>query len=250
MTILFHSMGILVILTLVCVPSAESPGLKPSSFVPADSVVADVMIIEVPPRALELFQQFQEAIGKDPEWLMAYVAEMADQKPLPYHPNFGLSEQEYREYLSLAGKMTLIKAGEVVLRITVDENGILHINTNGLVPDLDGIAIDLANDRITTRFGTAHERSEIIASEGQELTGPWNGVQWKLDEGDPNTLQSDMKNADVCSIRFALGRLQDSGRGLLYYKATRISPGPVKDKAMVVLMYSLSEAPSPNLPEE
>ena len=71
-------------------------------------------------------------------------------------------------------------------------------------------------------------RSMVEASDYQRATGRWSGPQWKLETLDPGTLTGVVAT-------FAVGRLEATGRTLLYYNAQEAREGAVVRQAMVIL---------------
>ena len=72
----------------------------------------------------------------------------------------------------------------------------------------------------------------ITASPGQTATGPWDGVGWDLETMNEQTLQGTI-------IKFDLGRLRKTSRGLLLYEVMQITERS-RTSFSVLLEYDLS----------
>jgi hypothetical protein len=132
--------------------------------------------------------------------------------------------------LKLADQKTLKKVGSVKLRVKQDGNR-FAFEGGAHLPDLKGLVLDIKANTVTTPFGEAAVRTTIKASDAQQLTGPWNGLQWKLEKiskSPPTATQ----------VKFGLGRVVKSGRGMLIYDVTHLE---AKSKKLVtyILQYDL-----------
>jgi hypothetical protein len=229
----------LTVLVVAFVPSCRAkPGaVDVADLLPPDGCVASVMIPVLHPVASEVAEKLKRAAQQDTEWWFEYAKGARDGEPLPYHPKMGVSEKEYEDFLRLGKEeMEVKQVGEVRLVVSRGEGGAFRLSTHGELWQLDGIEIDLQRDEVRTPFGVARGHSSIEATPEQKATGPWSGVQWKFAEGDVFAFE-DASQVNACTMTFALGRLQESGQGILYYNAIRILPGPAKDRAMVVLYF-------------
>jgi hypothetical protein len=193
---------------------------------PADGTAIDVMELKAPPRLEALNKKLQQAVAKDPDWWLAHVQKAKPGEPLPYDARLGLTKEEHGEYLSLTKKITLTKVKAAKVRVQRDGQRIV-LSFGDDLPGLKEMVLDLKADTVTTPFGVATERSRIRASEGQRATGPWDGIQWKLEKVEEEP-------ASATSVKFALGKLKESGRGILYFDVKQIS-----EKSRTVLYYLL-----------
>src|SRR5687767_5954537 len=94
---------IALILALACLGSsvAQTPTF------PKGNLSATFMKIEFPGGAGELAERFHRSVMQHREWWTDYVKKAAVRTPLPYHPNMGLTEKEYEQFLSMANRRSL-----------------------------------------------------------------------------------------------------------------------------------------------
>jgi len=208
-----------------------APAPEAVDLLPADGAAVDVMELKAPPRLDALTKKLQEAAAKDPDWLLAHTRKAKPGEPLPYDPRLGLTRDEYDEYLSLAKELKLTKVRAATARVKRDGQRVV-LSFGDDLPGLKEIALDLKADEVATPFGVAADRSRVRASEGQKATGPWDGIQWKKVEEKPSS---------ATAVTFALGKLKDSGRGMLYYDVKHVEE---ESKAVFyyVLLYDLKTA--------
>jgi hypothetical protein len=224
---------------------AEMTAMQIVALIPEDQTVCEVMIPQTPARLDELTEAIRAATRENPAWWNDYRTNAPEGEPLPYHENLGVTEEEYEEFLSLLGTKTLVKRGEVSLSVTSKDNSIYALNCTDTLATIQGVVIDLDKDRVETPFGTAEEKIYIEASPQQKLTGPWSGVEWKLVE-----IEDEKATGRV--VQLALGKLEESGRGILYYKGSDAGGGMAHgagphggssaEKVTVILTYPLRGA--------
>lgn len=178
-------------------------------------VIVDVMEIGGPPRANELAQRLQQAARENPGFWLEHAKRPKPGEPLPYDSRLGLSEAEYKEFLSLAKKLTMRKKAEAALVVATEDNEVFVLDGGEALPDFTGIVIDLKGDLVRTPFGVLTERSEIDAPEDSAF-GAWVGTQWKLNDFDPSGITG-------TAAKLAVGKLRQSGRSVIYYDVRRIS---------------------------
>jgi hypothetical protein len=142
----------------------------------------------------------------------------------------GITESEYREILAVADSTRIRPVARAELRIQGVARG-WRIEGGKDLPELQVIEVDTIAGEVRTPFGRAANVEQIIGSARQTTTGPWDGVQWQ--RVDPT-----MATGEATMITFALGRLQGSGRGLLYYDAKQVSGGVLRARAMRVLTFN------------
>lgn len=183
----------------------------PKSVLPTGSLTVDVMQLGSPPRLAELGGRLQEAARQDPEWWVEFARRGRPGQPPPYDERTGLTQEEYKEFLELNDQVALVKAAEAELHVAETEPGVYELYGGEKLPELNGVAIDLNQDEVRTLFGTAGQRSDIKANDGQRATGRWNGVEWRLHS-------PGMDEDTGLLIVFALGRLTESGKAILLYK--------------------------------
>jgi len=75
-----------------------------SRFFPAGPTEIEFLGVVMSDRGMQFANKF--AAGTDNAWLLKYIATVAKPgEPLPYHPNLGLTEEEYAEPLTAAKQM-------------------------------------------------------------------------------------------------------------------------------------------------
>ncbi len=73
-----------------------------NKFFSENSVVADIMDgIKQNPKQAELTAKFQAGIRENQEWFMVYIKTVPEGEPMPYHPNLGMTNDEYNEFHNL-----------------------------------------------------------------------------------------------------------------------------------------------------
>jgi hypothetical protein len=210
-----------------------APASDVGDLLPADGTTVDVMERKVPPRMMELTKKLEDAIGKDPDWWLAHLRKAKPGEPVSYDPRLGVTKKEYEEYIALRKKITLTKVRTAKVRVQRGGQRIM-LSFGEDLPAMKEVVLDLKADTVRTPFGVTTERSRIKASDGQTATGPWDGIQWRLEK-------VEKEPATRTSVSFAVGKLKDSGRGILIYEVRRVAEKS-KTGASYILQYDLKKS--------
>lgn len=213
-------------------PSTQAQSVDVRRLIPVGTFRVAVIDAVVPPRLQALLPRFQAAMQKNRAWAQSYARENARPgEPLPFHPNFGLSREEYAEMLRLMGQMKMGKTAEATVSVTAKDNR-FTFNGGKSLPELTGIVVDLERNRVETPLGTTTASRPVRPGPEQKGTGAWSGVLWgRADQG--------AARGEGTLLNFGLGRLQQSGRGILYYDGRRLAGGETKARVIRVLEFDL-----------
>ncbi|HVI41490.1 MAG TPA: hypothetical protein VM577_12620 [Anaerovoracaceae bacterium] len=188
--------------------------LQPEDMLPTGTINVDQMTMGLPTaeennRLAELTQKLQVAISANQDWFSDYIKDYEGQT-LPYHPNLGLSEDKYNEYLKLSENIKLYKSADAIISIEKIGDRQYKISQNEGLKLIDNIVIDLSQNTVSTNYGVCKYNGEIAASDDQVATGRWYGYSWMLEEiKDSNNYKS---------IQFNLGQLEESKKIIIYYQ--------------------------------
>lgn len=201
------------------------------ALLPAGTLRVDAMDVAPAPRMAELAQKFQAAAQRDPQWFQQHVRSARPGEPLPYDAKLGLTREEYDEFLRLAGSMGLRKVAEAPLAVRAEGSRLVFDGGAGM-PDLTGVAIDLASDQLVTPLATVAGSREVHNDGAGAGIGPWDGRTWSLEE-----LSEDGRDGKVVSL--SVGRLRESGRGVLYWQLRQVRGGQQATRMVRILFYDL-----------
>jgi len=201
---------------------------------PKDGATVDVLQLAPSPRSTELAKKLQNAAAKDPDWWKSHVSKAKMGQPLPYDAKMGLTKEEYQEFLDLSKKRSLTKVKSVKVNVKRGDN-LATLTFGNALPGLSEAIINLKDDSVKTPFGVTDTRNAVVADPGQRVTGPWDGTEWRLEQGSPTT-------GELTIVKFAIGKLKDTGRGILYYDVNQTSKG-ARVRHQYILQYDLKPTP-------
>jgi hypothetical protein len=193
--------------------------LTVKSLIPADRSHVDIMEIAPPERWSELAMQMQAYLKTHP------LAEADDQQP--YHERLGLSKVEFEEMQKLGGVRKLRRVGTTTIRVTKDGNQ-FFIDGGSKLEALHEIELDLNKNVLKTPYGDANNYSTIVVTDPKAVTGPWSGRQWKSERGS-------LVGLSAKTVKLALGRLSESGRGILYFDLGELDRKGTKSISYILL---------------
>jgi hypothetical protein len=200
---------------------------------PVGTLTVDIMELAASPRVDELTKKLQLAVAENQEWWQEYLQEHAEERPLPYHPNMGLSEAEYEEFLAQADELSVAKTGEATLQVRASVEGLLVLDGGEELPELTGLTFDLERNVLETPYGTTTDYETLHPR--KSALGSWDGVQWSLEDAE----STDIATMTATVAKLALGTLKESGRQVLYYDVKRVEDGAAVEQITIILYYDL-----------
>lgn len=206
------------------IASDPSLALLPTS----NSVPARVMQLGMPKEALKIAEKLKTALLSQPEWAKTYITENDANKPLPYHPNLQVTEEEYRAFLTT--KYTLTQVGTVSLARERQQDGSILLRTNPPTSKVNGITIEPEGKTVTTALATLLERSTVDNQSPESATGRWIGTQWQYQS---------VSDARIIMVKFALGKRTDHGDGIIFYDVKDVQ-GEQRDIYSEILLFPLA----------
>jgi hypothetical protein len=181
-------------------------------------VDVEVMGFKTPADMARISAALDKSSRENSQWLLQYIKTHARQgQPLPYHPNFGITEDDYRRFGEYLNAVKLVPAAKARLRFTAQSDSKALIqNVEGL-PAFDGIVIDYENNQVKTPWGTGDADEPEYADEGSAL-GRWDGYFWQLEEGKA-------ESGKLTKITFAVGRQLSEPYNIMHYRAVAVTAG-------------------------
>lgn len=228
------------IVALTCSVACAQQG-SVHALLPEGSWTADVMTaFKGEEKMRPLLQKYAEALQRNRDWYVAYLKEHRDRKPIPYHPNFGLTEQEYREIGEYATSAEMIAGSQITIRV-IPEGNVIRLYTEDdspISPAINVTVINLEEDAVyLADIKLAYRKEVNVTTDKNALKSKWHGREWAyqdpadLDEGN---FSLDGLNAE--SYRFLLGRRESDGATMLQYKIQRVKNGQAVSQMDIPVM--------------
>jgi outer membrane murein-binding lipoprotein Lpp len=82
-----------------CSSPATQKSFNLADAIPTGETAVEVLGVRYSDRVEELAQRMSSTVSTNQTWWIEYIKQHADDRPLPYHANFGLMKQEYAEWL-------------------------------------------------------------------------------------------------------------------------------------------------------
>ena len=100
---------------------------------PNGEVKADIFDgVKQDPRQIELSKRLQISIAKNYEWFVDYMKSVPEGQQMPYHVNFGVTENEYAELEGFMENIELISTGSEKIIIEYNRDIISFKSVNKL----------------------------------------------------------------------------------------------------------------------
>jgi hypothetical protein len=189
----------------------------------------EVLEKDIPADLREILVRYRTNLGSNREWYVAYEKEHANEKPIPYHAKFGITEAEYarinNDIPTLKTKTKSIEA----LSVSHARDSI-RFEGEGNFTIFDAVIFDLKNNDLHVDWQLIPYVGEITETLKTSLAGDWKGHQWKLEVGD---LQKAIDTrGDYSFLELSFGKTTD-GKTVLRFKAISVEEGAMIVNATV-----------------
>ena len=181
-------------------------------------------------RQAELMEKFKLGVQKNYNWFIDYTKKFENVRPLPYHINLGLTEDEYIEMQAAMKEIESTSSGSGVLTI-LNEHNIISFKSTGRLAILGAVKIYLEKNIVTigNNFLNFVGKSDIT-NEANGLKSKWKGYNWDLETPknvSPDQLK-DLENLNAKLYKLTIGRLEKNGKTLLQIKGKEFENGKMK----------------------
>lgn len=211
--------------------SAYSFGSDISLLMPSKNETnASIMGITAPKEAEMIAKKMADAMKTKGEWAARYLEENKNIRPVPYHPNFGISEQEYNEFIiKSAEKIKLVKLDDLKISYTMDKDGIGKINTSKKIKFINDLRIHSDRNLVVSKFGNLDDCKSVNYGDDKSPSGAWHGYQCTLEK---------IEGANMLVTKFAVGE-RKAGNGIIYYQSILVANGQ-KQQVIIIIFFDKS----------
>ena len=194
-------------------------------------ILGEVMVLGAAPELEQLSSKAQTAAAENQEWFLDYAKQHESTPgPLPYHPNLGVTQEEYARLVQLIEEgVSLQRVGAVTIQVDVGDAGATTFTADPADFPLHNISVYSDLGYAETAYGRLDNSSDINQQDPNAPTGRWSGVQWTHQEISGNS---------GWGVQLAIGKRTDHGDGLIYYDVKYLL-GPEPHQYSFVILYPL-----------
>ncbi|MCA0384068.1 MAG: hypothetical protein LCH34_00570 [Firmicutes bacterium] len=187
---------------------------------------AEIYEINQPEALLVIAEKIQSQISADPEWFNTYAKDFKAGEPLPYHEKFGVTDEEYNQFLKINELTTFDAVSKPPVKIEKLDDQTIEISFEDETLSLNTFTFNLAESKVETAAGTLNYEGEVLASEEQTLMGKWNGHSWGVVASNVDIQKVDLNKLDdsarIKMITVSLGKRLETGDYILFYNVDYI----------------------------
>jgi hypothetical protein len=187
--------------------------------------VMDSLVQNTEQQALEKI--YKESIRQNYNWYTHYLDSFSGQPELPYHPNFGLTEEQYQALLNYRKDITLAstETGDIEIR---NEKDIISFKASGKMSLLDKVRIDTRNNTVLYDNYLLNFSDTIhVNNENHGLKSTWDGYTWRFSEPRDMNME-DIRNTENLTARhykLTVGHLNKTGKTIINFTAREMVNG-------------------------
>ena len=206
----------------------------------SQTVTADIMDgIKSNPRQLELTKKIQSSLQNNWEWYQEYIKTIKKGEPLGYHPNLGITEKEYDEFLKISKDIEVESTGKEELEI-INTDSEIKFKADGRLSIYNNLTIDIKNNQILYKeyVLTFLEKVNIKDSDNG-LKSKWKGYNWAYEYPviTDETDLTDLGNLNITIVRFTIGQLEKNGKIYMQIKERKMENGVKTVENQIPIMF-------------
>ncbi|MCB1585356.1 MAG: hypothetical protein KDI52_03665 [Xanthomonadales bacterium] len=191
--------------------SALSAQEKTESYFPINEITnGKIWTLGIDTKAASISQIIIEELNKNKDWIKNYIEQLS-LKPgelMPYHKNFGVSEEEYDYFLKSINDIKLIEVDEVIMIKKTKPDGFELAFDNSKLP-IKKITYNKKNNTISTTSSVLKDITIMNQQDESSPLGRWHGIQWKHEKF--------ISESDFIQEKIAFGKVDEKEEGIMYY---------------------------------
>jgi hypothetical protein len=192
-----------------------------------------------------LSTRLADAIANNQKWYFEFAKTIPDGETMPYHPNLGLTKEEYDELLLGYKNVQVFSSGQEKIEIIKDDN-IIRFKTSGeKTQGFNYISfntysntahLDLGNNyNFTLKLTDTISNIDTL----NQLRSPWHGYVYKYSDFLPEEIEN-IENIseleDYSEQTIIIGKLENDGRIFLSSQLKGKENGEAYDVKMQLLI--------------
>ncbi|MBI2966405.1 MAG: hypothetical protein HYY40_01150 [Bacteroidetes bacterium] len=204
---------------------------------PVGLIELDIMGFQMPDGYNELQEKFKKGIAENQEWYMEYIKTAKSGQGLGYHPNLGLTEEEWEKFSKMTEQMKMVKARTGFIEV-LQTDSIIEITGSDDTEGFNGLKINLKTKILSTDYDAWDFTETIQANEYQDKTGMWSGYNWKYQQLDTANL-TNLTNFKGKDYDFSIGQLVESKKAIIFFKSREFVDGQQYRMADLLVTYHI-----------
>ena len=211
---------------------SNTPALfKLADVMPSGRCEIEFMTIQLTDRANELTLKLQAAIATNQDWFREQFKQRKPGQPLDYDPRFGITKEEYAEFLREVEHRHMVSTGTKLPCIFRWKGDILSLDVGDTNSPLNKIRLNTKSGELFASVGRVG--TPIWESSDDPITpiGAYDGCEWAYKK-------ENFEDYNVRQVRLEIWRLKPSGKILWRFSDSEIVYRQVKHNFDVAFQHS------------
>jgi hypothetical protein len=183
--------------------------------------------VKLSPRQTELTLKFQKGIQENQSWFLEYMKKNQNGQSMPYHPNFGVTESEWKELQDHIHDIEMVSSGKEEVNV-MRKDDIISFKSSGKLAFMNIIKIDLKKNIVSLEnYKLPFIDTLNITEETGAFKSKWKGYEWGFEEPKDFNLDAlkDLSSFTAKDYKLIIGRIEKSDRTFLKLKGQEYENG-------------------------
>ena len=199
-----------------------------SEMLPAGEFTVEIMDKINPDKRLqELVAKLQTGVQKNPEWFQEYAQSAKPGEMLKYHPNFGMTEEEYDEFISLSMNTEVVSSGSQSMKV-MHADSIIYFRSEGKLAGFNELRINLSKNTISYKDHKLKYQGPVkMVDANNGFKSGWKGHSWMFQNPAhaENIDPSNLEKLTITQIKCTIGKLEKNGKVFIKLKEQVVEAG-------------------------
>jgi len=179
------------------------------------------------PRQAELTVRLRASMQENRDWFMEYIKTVPKGEKMPYHKNFGITEEEYSEFLNLSNDIEIVSTGQENLQVFKTDS-LITFKSIGKLEIYNHLKINLKSNKIYFKDYVLDYSNYVDVTDNKNgLKSKWKGHTWvyEFPKDIENVDLTKLESLTIIQCKFTIGKLERNGKTYMSIKDRKISNG-------------------------
>ena len=192
---------LIIFITGCAAPKSTQDHFKLSKVIPNGKTTVEVLEVRYSERVEELALKMSRALATNQDWWVEYVKQHSGDYPLPYHPNSGLTQAEYAEYLDGVDKTRHLHKVSDAYVVFGREGDLISIDLGDESSPVTKWRLNILTGELMLPIG---ETIKPVWRSGNNVTAPigaFEGYHWDYDNPTESPSNCNIASLDIYRLK-------------------------------------------------
>ena len=205
----------------LALPKSSATQASVADLLPVGKTGTMLLEYQLPLEINDLAEKMAASISSHANWIQGYIksqSHVPQGVALPYHENFGITEQEYDLLNKTLEQIALTPSVPCTLNVENENDGLFQISVHGEDFLMSGLTINAK--KMSASFGDITAYDPVESESPSDAPYRVDGIRWKTELSNPTPER-------IQTLFVRIGKNLSNGNGILMYRVLHVENGRV-----------------------